>query len=75
MLVALGQTVDRRDLEAWVRQFGITHLVGGDYDDAVFAAYDLAGGRPQYVVIDRDFAVVEVTIDHPAAETLIVSLL
>lgn len=75
MIVALGQCEDRDDLVAWVDKFAITHLVGGDYDDAVFEAYDLAGGRPQYAVIDRAFEVVTVTADHDEAETLILSLL
>lgn len=55
--------------------FGITHPVGGDYDEAVWDLYALQAGRPQYIVIDRRFDVVHIGRDRNEAESLAASLL
>jgi hypothetical protein len=60
---------------AWVEAAAITHLVGGDYDEAVWETYHQDPGRPQYLVIDRDFVVVHGGRIQSEAEELAASLL
>jgi hypothetical protein len=56
------------DVASWIEEFDVTGKVGWDQGRAVWSAYHVESGRPQYAVIDRDFVVVEITRDHDAAE-------
>ena len=49
--------------------------IAGDYEHAVWDAYNQRVGRPQYIVIDRDFVVVHGGRDQQEAEELAASLL
>ena len=46
------------DLGLWASEFGTSHVLVADQDKSVWDAYVEAGGRPQYIVFDRDMTVV-----------------
>jgi hypothetical protein len=73
--VSLVETETRADLAEWVESFDITHPVGGDYAWRVWEAYHQQEGRPQWVVIDRDFVLVHGGRIQSEAEDLAASLL
>jgi hypothetical protein len=76
VIVTLTDTDGPEDLVSWAESFGVTHPIGGDYDYAVWNTYSvLSIGRPQYIVIDRSFTVVEASNVGAEAEALAATLL
>ena len=68
VITALHDSDEVADLADWADAFGVTHDVGGDYDDAVWDAYADGYGRPQFAVIDREFGLLHVGRDQGAAQ-------
>ncbi len=75
VITALHDTDSTDDLQDWVDEFDVTHLVGGDYDDAIFDAFSEGAGRPQFAVIDRDFDLVHVGRDQDEAQQVVLDSL
>lgn len=67
MITALHDTNGVDDLDRWADQFGITHPVGLDDDQAVLGLYTERPGRPQYAVVSRSFDVVAIGLNRQDA--------
>ena len=58
MIASLTEVSDLSDLDLWANEFGTSHVLVADQDKSVWKAYVEGGGRPQYVVFDRDLTIV-----------------
>ena len=58
MIASLTEVSALSDLTLWADQFGTTHVLVADQDRSVWTQYVDGGGRPQYVVFDREMNIV-----------------
>ena len=77
-VVALNAISELSDLDLWAEEFGATHPLLSDIDREVWDQYAGPGGRPQYIVLDRDMTIMfkgAGISDHSAADAVVLDLL
>jgi hypothetical protein len=78
VIASLTDISDLSDLDQWADAFGTTHTLVGDADKALWNAYVDTGGRPQYVVFDREMTIQfkgKGSSGHKDAEAVVLELL
>ena len=73
MIVMMADSAD--DLVTWSQDYGGDVVLLLDEGQSVYFAYKEGGGRPQYIVIDRDMSIVLKTINKSSAESKVLELL
>jgi len=69
VVTSLQDLVEPEEVTEWEQAFDIqAGTVGWDEVDNVWDTFHDGPGRPQFVVLDRDFMVVDVTHDEAQAE-------
>tara|TARA_Y100000589_G_C26622397_1_gene414688 strand:+ start:278 stop:520 length:243 start_codon:yes stop_codon:yes gene_type:complete len=58
VIASLTEVSELADLTLWANEFGTTHVLVADQDRSVWNQYVDGGGRPQYVVFDREMNIV-----------------